>query len=449
MRKSMEELVKTAKKGCEEAFDELYRDFCEDEVKRDMEADLIDDYSLDRKNIIHKPLCPKLIDKACRELREWAKNNIHNYKGKNSDYLAYLLGNAKYLRSEIYMIEAQRGNEEAKKALYLELAPFGKRTILNNLRASKFNLGPGEILLLAEDIYHEAIMELFKSIPRYIREKGKVKEYFRIITVRTISKFIKKDKRQYMDPVNKIIIEASESESVKESFDVKIAKEDLSSKMCSTILKLFVEKGGYPHQIISFFYSNIIYPTEEKPHIRGGLPGMVAEFNGSTPLHMLCPDLITRYPIGKTEDNAKAFRSLTDKMDLYPKQIIGEEKLDTATWNLLKDNGVLEVRVGDTCLFDYCNLTNIKQEEEMIKKLSKQISDWCYKVTKKVVTYLEESPKEKNDIEVLAKAYYNLKKNYEELLEDNIIPISNNAKRKGKSSWANLGEMEETEKKKE
>jgi len=394
-RRSINELVKAAKKGCEESFDELYSTYCEELVKAEMEANL--SYS------------PDLIEGACKDAREKAKESLSRYREFQSEYIDYVLGIAKNVRAEIHIQNAKSGNEEAKGALQ-ELAPDIKKYIKIILRSKYIILGDGEIDEFADDIYQEAFEKLLKSLQKY-EERGKFYSYYRKIVQRTIFDLMKKHIKQVVIKEEENKKQAGDAAHEELGFEDKISYKELADKLCSDLLTLVVGKGGYPHQVISFLYSVIIYPVEEDSQVRKGLPGVVAKKMGNDKLRDLHFGLTKRYPIGEPKNNDKAFRILEEKMAITTEEIIGKKELDTFTWRVLEEKQLLKEKVGSTCLYDYCDVTNINKENEKITLLSKQISEWSYKVKDKVRKYIFENPETGIAYEDSVGAYSMLKAN--------------------------------------
>lgn len=147
------------------------------------------------------------------------------------------------------------------------------------------------------------------------------------------------------------------------------------------LLELTLTNGGYPHQILAFMYSKVIFPCVERKSKRAsGYPEKVVSELFDIYLKELSLKLeneYRKYSFLAEEQVAYIFKPFHYKITRPLKDIL-HEKTDFYTWNTIKQKGYLNEAAGNTIMRHYC------RNETDSGYLTGMVTNWCYKVRKRV-----------------------------------------------------------------
>ncbi len=397
--KEEHELLLAATIGDKEAFDRLYDTYCQPLIEKEMEEKL--------KMV---GLSGRL-ESACAEVRKRAENSLKSrFKGNN--YKSYIKGIAINVRAEISMIDAKNGNKEALGMFYEDSKFLTKRRIRLKIMEKMFmrNVEYVNVESIVEEVYNDAFEGLIKNLPNYdILQVSKIHSYLETIVERKLFDALEgePDKIHQELYIKKDMLENKYyelEEGSKQAFESYLINEKLGNQMSTELLKIIIKKGGYPHQVIAFLFSNMVYPFERLSRSSQGLPKDVA--NNKELWEKKLEDVLfilkNRHPIFNKTNTNDVFEPLEVRINTLISDILVRRENDSYTWDLLNSKNLLCVKVGVTTLLDYCNIPQEKDEQEKIKMRQKYVTDWSNKVKKRVCSYYRKTkPSIYNDLKDL------------------------------------------------
>jgi RNA polymerase sigma-70 factor (ECF subfamily) len=255
-----------------------------------------------------------------------------------------------------------------------------------------------------EDVLQETWIKVMEIIDRYDPEKGAPKQFILAVANNQAKSYYRKiwnrrKKTLSIDTVGELSDQLLEQRSEESDPADRLYAEEQARKLEEfylIILKATFLNGGYPHQILAFSFCKLIFPciteTGKKVSKRvSGYPDRVVNELFDillTELSQLLQKDYLKYSVLHKEEASHIFLILNDIMDRTLSEII-DGKGDKSTWGLLAEKGLLERSVGTTVMRNYC------KDAGDSKNLVARVSDWCYKVQKKVKRYFDGHPDRK------------------------------------------------------
>lgn len=255
-----------------------------------------------------------------------------------------------------------------------------------------------------EDVLQETWIKMLEIIDRYDPEKGAPKQFILAVADNQAKSYYRKiwngrKKIVSIDAVGELGDQPEEKSCVESDPADRFYAEEQARKLEEFylfILRATFLNGGYPHQILAFSFCKLIYPciSEQGKKVSkrvSGYPERVVHELFDILLTELCGLLqkdYLKYSVLHDEEVSKVFLILNDVMAKPLNEII-DRKGDKATWSMLAELGLLEKFVGTTVMRNYCRDTGDS------KNLTSRVSDWCYKVQKKVKRYFDGHPNRK------------------------------------------------------
>ncbi|MDH7576943.1 MAG: sigma-70 family RNA polymerase sigma factor [Bacillota bacterium] len=274
----------------------------------------------------------------------------------------------------------------------------------------------------AEDILQNVWTSVWLNINLYKPEIARFYTFIRMIASYEIRNYFKRLKKRRekenlfsdlagpadVDPENApaedIIVESLRrkqagtwkwEENIEEELINKERAEEANDFYLSLLRTVF-SIGGYPHQVIAFAFSKLIFPCDlssdkNTTGRKSGCPERVVRELFDKPLEqlsILLEQLYIKYSGISKDEISQVFEILHLKMDKTLSEVV-DEKLDKTTWNLLRAKGLLGEKVGRTSLRDYYETNNSSRGDEgginqKRRKPEDAVSDWSYKVQQRV-----------------------------------------------------------------
>lgn len=178
------------------------------------------------------------------------------------------------------------------------------------------------------------------------------------------------------------------------------------------VLKLIFTKGGYPHKIIAYMFCKIIFPCSEGENVFrnssrkkeervSGYPGKVVAEIFDKFLSELSVELEKSYHDYSgfpKKQIVPIFEYLHNEM-ILPVGDIVVRKIDSYTWSIIDQKGLLGQPVGKTVMRQYC------EDKSPDIRLTALVSDWCNKIQVKVRSSFFTDPNWRTYFKVLLEVY--------------------------------------------
>ena len=209
-----------------------------------------------------------------------------------------------------------------------------------------------------EDICQNTWIEVWQTIGKYDPGKGRFYTYLRLKARNQLSEYIKKEQKS----TQHILIQDMSA--------------DNTTDFHQYLLETTFREGGYPHQLIAFAFSKLIFQSDTNLLRSSGYAKKVALELFEIPLHFLYLRLVNEYTQLSglsTEVIDSAFQPLSQKL-LQPLNQLVNPKNDRSTWDHLINRNSIHLIAANTMLCYYSQSGNYERD----------VALWSYSVLKRV-----------------------------------------------------------------